>query len=52
MHRIEEQVMENPEFLDDLAMNSNENADDGAAEGPPVGTGITSRFNISHEPLH
>ena len=50
--RIEEQVMENPEFLDDLAMNSNDNTDEDAAEGPPMGTGITSRFNISPEPLH
>ena len=39
-------MTENPEFLDDLAMNSD------AAEGPPMGTEITSRFNISHEPLH
>ena len=51
VHRDEEQVMENSEFLDDLAINSDENADDDAAEGPSMGTGITSRFNISHEPL-
>ena len=43
VHRVKEQVMENPEFLDDLAMNSDDNADDDAAEGPP---------NISHENLH
>ena len=52
VRRVKEQVTENPEFLDDLAMNSDENANDDAAEGPPMGTGNTSRFNISHEQLH
>ena len=51
VHMVEEEVMENPEFLDDLSMNSDDNGDDDAAEGPPMGTGITSRFNISHEHL-
>ena len=37
--------MENPEFLDDLAINSDNNANADAAEGQPMGTGITSRFN-------
>ena len=45
VHRVEEQVMENPEFLDDLALNSDDNANADAAEGQPMGTGITSRFN-------
>ena len=46
MHRVEEQVMENPEFLDDLALNNDDNTNDDAAEGQPMGTGITSRFNL------
>ena len=45
VYRVEEQVMENPEFLDDLALNSDDNANAHAAEGQPMGTGITSRFN-------
>ena len=45
VHRVEEQVMENPEFLDNLALNSDDNANSDVAEGQPMGTGITSRFN-------
>ena len=45
VHRVEEQVMENAEFLDDLALNSDDNANGDVAEGQPMGTGITSRFN-------
>ena len=37
--------MENPEFLDDLALNSDDSANGDVAEGQPMGTGITSRFN-------
>ena len=52
VHRVEEQVMKYPEFLDDLAINSGDNADHDAADGPPMGTGILSSFSISHEHLH
>ena len=51
VRRVEEQVVENPEFLDDLAI-SDDNANDDVTDGPPMGTGITSRFNICHEHLH
>ena len=44
VHRVEEQVVENPEFLDDLAINNDDNGNIDAAEGQPMGTGITSRF--------
>ena len=39
--------MENPKFLDDLALNSDDNANGDIAEGQPMGTGITSRFNLN-----
>ena len=38
-------MLENPEFLDDLENNSDGNGCNDV-EGPPMGSGIMSRFNI------